>query len=108
MVYSKFHHSPKTRATNLKKKNKRKKGAVQHVSRNTRHVAAMHKNNHPMLQLFGTLCDMCLPPFDWIPYWIDDNVFQVEGIVAHVGKMKCDAMMTMQVIRVNAIEVYIA
>ena len=61
-----------------------------------------------MLQLFGTLCDMYLPPFGWIPYWIDDDVFKLEGIVAHVGKMKCDEKMTMQVIRVNAIKVYIA
>lgn len=101
------HNSPGTRAVNLIR-NKRKKSAVQHVSRNTRHAAAMHKSNHPMLQLFGRLCDMYLPPSGWIPYLIDDDVFQLQGIVAHVGKMECDVMLTMQAIGVNAIEVYIA
>ena len=100
-------NSPRTRAANLNR-NKRKKCAVQHVSKNTRHVTTIHKNNHPMLQLFSRLWDMYLLPSGWIPYQINDDLFQLEGIVAHVGKMECDAMMTMQVIRVNAIEVYIA
>ena len=66
------------------------------------------KQSHPMLQPFSRLCDMYLLPSGWIPYQINDDLFQLKGIVAHVGKMECDAMMTMQVIGVNAIEVYIA
>lgn len=75
--------------------NKRKKGVVQHVPRNTRHAASIHKSIHPMLHLFGRLCDMYLPPSSWIPYWIDDDAFHLKGIAAHVGKIEYDAMLTM-------------
>ena len=51
---------------------------------------------------------MYLPPSSWIPYWIDDDAFQLKGIAAHVVKIEYDAMLTMQVIGVNAIEVFIA
>ena len=61
-----------------------------------------------MLHLFGTMCEAKMSDQEWIPYLIDDGVFQMEWIRAHIGRRDYSAVMLMNAIGVNVIEVYIA
>lgn len=39
---------------------------------------------------------------------MDDGVFQMEGIRAHIGRCDCSPVLSMDVIGINVIKVYIA
>ena len=54
------------------------------------------------------MCEAKMLDQEWIPYLLDDVVFQLEGIRAHIGQRDCSAVLSMDVIGVNVIEVYIA
>ena len=60
----------------LLNKDKTKKLIVQ-LMRNTRSTVVKHQNNHPMLHLFGKLCEKYLPGENdgVLTYMINDNVF---------------------------------
>ena len=77
--------------------------------RNTRSAIVKHQNSHPMLQLFGKLCEKYLPGENdgVLTYLIDDNVFQTEAC-AYIGMKDCNDLLSMQALGVNAIQVYMA
>ena len=54
------------------------------------------------------MCEAKISDQKWIPYLLDDGVFQLEGIRAHIGRCDCSAVLSMDAIGVNVIEVYIA
>lgn len=68
-----------------------------------------HHNSHPILQLFGKLCEKYMPSENdgVLTYLIDDNVFQTEAC-AYIGKKDCNDLLSMQALGVNAIQVYMA
>ena len=76
--------------------------------RNTRHAGGVKRNKIPLLQLFGTMCEAKMSDQEWIPYLLDDGIFHLEGIRAHIGRRDCSAVLSMDAIGVNVIEVYIA
>ena len=80
----------------LFKKDRAKKVVVQPM-RNTRSAIFKHQNSHPMLQLFGKLCEKHLPDENdgVITYMIDDNVFQRHAY-AYIGKKDCNELLSMQ------------
>jgi len=76
--------------------------------KNTRHAGGVQRNKILLLQLFGTMCEVKILDQEWILYLMDDGVFQMEGIRAHIGRRDCSAVLSMDAIGVNVIEVYIA
>ena len=77
--------------------------------RNTRSAIFKHQNSHPMLQLFGKLCEKYLPDENdgVLTYMIDDNVFQRHAC-AYIGKKDCNELLSMEALGVNVIQVYMA
>lgn len=75
--------------------------------RNTMSTIAKHQNSHPMLQLFGKLCDKYLPGENngVLTQIIDNNVFQRDSC-AYIGKKHCVNCCQHKHLRVNAIQVY--
>ncbi|GAY53699.1 hypothetical protein CUMW_151080, partial [Citrus unshiu] len=69
--------------------------------RNTRHAGGVQRNKIPLLQLFGTMCEAKMSDQEWIPYLLDDGVFHLEGIRAHIGRRDCSAVLSMDAIGVN-------
>ena len=91
-----------------KKKIKIGKQIAPQPTRKTRNNGVKHQNRLPILALFGSLCEMKLPTEYWLPYLIADNVFEMKEVRSHIGKQECKAMMTMDVLGVNCIEIYIS
>lgn len=80
--------SLKTKATN--KKETMGKWCIATCAKKHQVCGSNAQKKPSNLQLFGKLCDKYLAPSSWILCWIDDDVFQLEGTLAHVGKMECD------------------
>ncbi|GAY67784.1 hypothetical protein CUMW_259230 [Citrus unshiu] len=74
------------------------------------HKAAreVQRNKISLLQLFGTMCEAKMSDQEWIPYLLDDGVFQLEEIRAHIGRRDCSAVLSMDATGVNVIELYFA
>jgi len=45
--------------------------------RNTRHAGGVQQNKILLLLLFGTMCEAKMSDQEWIPYLMDDGVFQI-------------------------------
>ncbi|KAH9779331.1 TTF-type domain-containing protein [Citrus sinensis] len=97
-------HSDSPTKKPLLKKDKAKKVVVQPM-RNTRSAVFKHQNSHPMLQLFGKLCEKYLPDENdgVLTYMIDDNVFQRHAC-AYIEKKDCNELLSMQSLGVNTIQ----
>ena len=54
------------------------------------------------------MCEAKILDQEWIPYLMDDGVFQMKGIRAHIGQHDYITVLSMDAIGVNVIEVYIA
>ena len=61
-----------------------------------------------LLQLFGKMCEATIANQEWIPYLMNDGVFQMEMIRAYIRRCDCNAVLSIHAIGINAIEVYIA
>lgn len=61
-----------------------------------------------LLQLFGKMCEAKMSNQEWIPYLMNDGVFQMERIRAYIRQRDCNAVLSVDAIGINIFEVYIA